>query len=81
MQHPKCRTCGERHQFGPCPQAAASKPVNAPPVSLTAAPVSLTPTPAAPVSLTPDRAKFDRVSYQRDYMRRQRAAKRATPAS
>lgn len=24
MDHPKCRTCGERHRLGPCRQAAVS---------------------------------------------------------
>ena len=75
MQHPKCRTCGERHKFGPCPQIQ-----NAPSVRLTRAPpVGLTAAPAA----VDARAKFDRVSYQREYMRRwraQRAAQRAKPA-
>ena len=26
MQNPTCRTCGERHRYGPCPQSPEPKP-------------------------------------------------------
>lgn len=26
MDHPKCRTCGNRHRLGPCPEFVSAKP-------------------------------------------------------
>lgn len=61
MEKPKCRICGERH-WGLCPGTVAD-------VKERVAVIE-----KATVKL--EKPKFDRTAYQREYMRRRRAAKR-----
>ena len=62
MEHPRCRTCGERHPSGPCPQnnkAEAAADDN-----------GMAPKPEKVF----DRAAYQR-EYMRKYMRKRRQAK------
>lgn len=79
MDKPKCRTCGERHRLGPCPQFAFKNPMQ---VAIERA---ASDAPLPPMT-KPERrfaellvkgVGFDRVAYQREYMRKRRAAEKA----
>jgi len=62
MEAPKCRVCHERHWSRVCPVVVAHVPV--------ASPVRTPKTEPAKI------IKFDRIAYQREYMRRWRASRR-----
>jgi hypothetical protein len=69
MEAPKCLKCGTRHwsrQTCPADEGKVTKPAPAP-KSVAPPPAKPTPTPAKKVG------GFDRVVYQREYMRRYRA--------
>lgn len=67
MESPKCKLCGERH-YGMCavPARQESPSVEPLPVEQGAAP-------------PPQSKGFDRTAYQREYMRKRRAALRDRP--
>lgn len=94
MEAPKCKICGNRH-YGPCitTTAKVEKPKHkliqaaeealaiakgeAEPARLTFVRVRKA---AEEVLAMPSRAIFDRNAYQRDYMRKKRAAEKALKA-
>jgi hypothetical protein len=74
MEAPKCPLCGERHWRPPCPVLQSSKPSRKPttrPVEKTAAHST------SSERIEPPKPAFDRVAYQRDYMRARRARQKA----
>jgi hypothetical protein len=84
MDLPKCRSCGERHRAGPCPQfqvpgaSAPSNDLNEKSLEDLLVQVNA-PFPLQPTHRigAPAKAPFDRKAYQREYMRgyRKRIAK------
>jgi hypothetical protein len=66
MKAPKCRLCGDHH-WGTCF-------ANVPPAPLTKSPEKAI---EPQVSEAMPKPPFDRIAYQRDYMRKWRANKRA----
>jgi hypothetical protein len=69
MLDPICRTCGERHRYGPCPQHFVKSPEKKKRLEPLLKP--LQPKPEA----KPTKAEFDRLKYQRELMRKRRAKK------
>jgi hypothetical protein len=88
MLDPLCKTCGERHRYGPCPQKSLRTPAVKKPVpndnpeafaKLDAALEKLDEEKKGlrtPPVQKPAPAKFDKVKYQRELMRKRRAQKR-----
>ena len=91
MLAPLCKTCQERH-YGPCTggttqlQRLASAPVAAtkaskPKAMKAASKRAVKPTPAKKQATAPrkraPKGTFDKAAYQRDYMRKKRAATKA----
>jgi hypothetical protein len=74
MLDPLCRTCGERHRYGPCPQKSLRTPPVQKPVVEDVRKVGCGVDLPTQGATTP--AKFDWVKYQREYMRKKRALKR-----
>ncbi len=86
MDLAKCKICGERHRAGPCPKFQSSRgstegrartdqSLGSPHATCNVAGRS----PAsgvAGIKSSPREAKFDRATYQRDYMRKRRAAEK-----
>lgn len=75
MEAPKCRLCNKRHRIGPCPiEPLSSSSVPVPLVEgedLRLRGLSQPAASVAPSSIALPRSpsKFDRVVYQREYMR------------
>lgn len=83
MEKPKCKICGERHsghephKFGASPEelppVAALRSRNAPTQAQPPEPVRTVPAASVTAGET---AKFDRVAYQREYMKKWRARRK-----
>jgi hypothetical protein len=77
MLDPLCKTCGERHRYGPCPQKSLRTPPGKKPVVADVRKVGRGADLPTQGATTP--AKFDKVAYQREYMKKRRAQKRGAP--
>ena len=76
MDLPKCKLCGERHRLGSCSSdGGVEADTQSSPRSVGYKPVAITgfKSDLAGVAPGPSGAKFDRVAYQREYMRKRRA--------
>jgi hypothetical protein len=73
MEAPKCKLCGERH-WGLCPSNESPEPIKiedlTPPQQLKLLKALLDD------PRIEDKGKFDRTAYQREYMRKWRAARK-----
>ena len=82
MDLPKCKICGERHRLGPCKSSDGGVEGHAPltrDVGRTVETITQRDTsvgPQAGIKPSPSEAKFDRVTYHRNYMREYMRRKR-----